>query len=146
MTTWSQKCGEALFALLVWLQNYRNVFLLHNVQIIKNMKSWWLHFLSLHPTIIPSIRSKLFMPPWCGSRAANFRPNSSGTTQDQAEEHSDLAHRGLWPPSRSSASVLLHSAAVFSAKLTLAKEPSQSQELESPLLEKLCSLVFCLFL
>lgn len=43
------------------------------------------------------------------------------------------------------ARMLLHSTEVISAELTLDKEPSRSQELESLLLEKICSLLFACF-
>lgn len=43
------------------------------------------------------------------------------------------------------ARMLLDSTAVVSAELTLDKEPSRSQELESLLLEKICSLLFACF-
>lgn len=103
MPTWSQKCGEALSGLLIWLQNYCNGFLLHNVQIVKNGRSCWSHFLSLHPTTIPSIRSKLFVPPWCVSTLQGYKLQTA-LVQPRIELRSTgilPTARELCPPCRS---------------------------------------------
>lgn len=147
MPTWSQKCGEALLALLIWLQKYCKGFFLHNVWIVKNGRSCWLYFLSMHPTTLPSVWwSKLFVPPWCVSTLQGYKLQTKqlrySTGSKWGAQWSCLQGTlSSWGKTtfRSSASTLLHSTAVFSAELTLDKEPSCSQELKSPLLEKLCS-------